>query len=467
MNKMVVLGCHVKRKNLSLFLFFSVLSMLFIACMSVESQLATQTPVDVPLIEPEKHVKLTFNVHVPLNTPSDQPIYLHLLDEVTGSSINSTIYRFPATGEDLYSISINVPLDSVVLYRYSNNTNSPEVDYQGNTIQHRILHAYQHMEIHDTVVGWAGQTNYQGNFGRLSGVISDESQNPIENMVISIAGMETVSDQNGYYVFEFLPIGTHNLVAYALDGSYQIFQQEALIGTDLETKAPIMVETNAFVQAVFVVSIPDDVFQSIPVRIVGNIQQLGGYSDVIWDGVGVSAANAPTMTRGTDGKHRLEVQLPVGAEIHYKYTLGDSIWSAEQSNENKPFMVRRLIVPEQDILIEDTVETWNNSGYGAISLITFVPEDLREGDVWIQYRYGPDWMEPIPMWPFEDGKWFAVLTSPLNDFVNVKYRYCLNGDCDQFPETNDAGYLIQRNLEVREDIQNIEDEIIAWRVVEP
>jgi hypothetical protein len=76
-------------------------------------------------------------------------------------------------------------------------------------------------------------------------------------------------------------------------------------------------------------------------------------------------------------------------------------------------------------------------------------------------------MEPIPMWPVTDGEWFAVLTSPLNDFVNVKYRYCLNGNCDETPEANQDGYLIQRNLEVRPEIQNIEDTIIAWRVVEP
>lgn len=445
-----------------------VIVLVFItACTHSTAQPTTAAQVDAVIIEPEKHIRLTFNVHVPLNTPSDQPIYLHLLDEVTGAEMNSTIYQFPATGEDLYSISINVPLDSVVLYRYSNNTNSFEVDYQGNLVQHRIVDCFQHTVVDDTVAGWAGQPLYAGNLGRLSGIVTDDAGEPVPGIVVTIAGLETISDENGSYLFQFLPIGTHNIVAYAPDGSYQLFQQQAIIGTELETKAPITMVRSDFVQVEFVVEIPDDILQAIPVRMVGNIKQLGGDSDVIWDGVGVSAANAPIMTRGTDGKHRLTVELPVGAEIHYKYTLGDSVWSAEQSDSAK-FYTRRMIVPDQDIVIEETVQTWNNSDYGAVSLITFLPEDLRTGSVWIQFRYGPDWMEPMPMWETEEpGKWFAVLTSPLNEFVNVKYRYCLDGDCDEYPETNEDGYLIQRNLEILPEIQNIEDELIAWRVVQP
>lgn len=447
---------------LSLFLFIAAVS----GCSSVESQTpAVPTPIS-PTTVAEKHVKLTFNVHVPLNTPSEEPIYLHLLDEVTGSSINSVVYELPATGQDLYSINIGLPLDSLVMYRYSNNTNSLEVDKSGVVVKHRIVDAYQHMVVDDTVVGWNGQAIYQGNVGRLSGIAVDDENHPVSGIVVSVAGEETVTDIEGNYLFEFLPIGVHNLVAYSPDGSYQLFQQQAMIGTDLETNAPLVMKRSKNVQVVFIVSIPDDVLQAIPVRIVGNIAQLGGHSDVIWDGVGVSARNAPIMTRGTDNKHRIEVILPAGTEIHYKYTLGDSIWSAEQ-NETDRFPIRRLIVPDHDVVVEDTVQTWNNSNNGTVSIITFVPEELQQGEVWIQYRYGEDWMEPIPMWAIDGGKWFSVLTSPLNEFSNVKYRYCLNGDCDQRPEVNAEGYLIQRVFELTSEIQNIEDTLIGWRFVEP
>ena len=442
-----------------------VLVLVFGACSMLETQpTPTYSPV-TPTPEPEKHVKLTFNVHVPLNTPSDQPIYLHIIDEVTGADFNTTTYQLPATGEDLYTININVPVDSVVFYRYANNTNSLEVDYTGAVVRHRIVHAYQHTEIDDTIVGWYGQPAYQGNLGRLSGKVVDEGQNPVAGVVVSAAGMETISDENGDYLFEFLPIGLHTIVVYSPDGSYQIFQQQAMIGTDLETKAAIQVNSSKFVSVVFVASIPADVLAGIPVRLVGNYAQLGGYNDPIWDGVGISAANAPVMARGTDGKHRLEVSLPVGAEVHYKYTLGDSLWSGEQSAEER-FVVRRFIVPDHDIVLEDTVETWNSSQKGGISIITSIPEGVTQGDVWIQFKYDEDWMEPIPMWQIEGGKWFAVLTSPLDSFVNIKYRYCLNGDCDQSPEVNADGYLIQRNLDILPQVQNLENELIAWRFVE-
>jgi len=434
---------------------------------SVSPTATTTVPTSVaPTEVVEKHVKLTFNVHVPLNTPSDQPIYLYLLDEVTGAAINSVVYQLPATGQDLYSINISVPLDSLVMYRYSNNTNSIEVDNNGSVVKHRIVDAYQHMVIEDTVVGWNGQEIAQGNVGRLSGTAVDDVNNPVSGIVVSVAGMEAITDDNGNYLFEFLPIGVHNLVAYSPDGSYQLFQQQAMIGTDLETKASFVMNETQRVQVVFIVSIPDDVLKVIPVRMVGNISQLGGYADVSWDGVGVSARNAPIMTRGTDGKHRIEVTLPVGTEVHYKYTLGDSVWSGEQ-NQTDRFPIRRLIVPDHDVVVEDTVQTWNNSNFGTVSIITFVPEELQQGEVWIQYRYGEDWMEPIPMWAIKGGQWFAVLTSPLNEFSNVKYRYCLDGDCDQRPEVNADGYLIQRVFELTSEIQNIEDTLIAWRFVEP
>jgi len=197
---------------------------------------------------------------------------------------------------------------------------------------------------------------------------------------------------------------------------------------------------------------------------IGNFEQLGGGEDLRWGSVNASAAAAPLMARGQDGRYRLDVLLPAGADVHYKYTLGDAFWSAEQ-RKSSHYVTRKLFVPNYDTVIEETVESWNISEFGSLSLIVTVPEPLNQGEVWIQYKF-IDWMEPIPMWQVDEYTWFSVLTSPLQFFGSVTYRYCLDGDCDKTPEVNTDGYLIQRNLELLPEIQNIQDEIYGWRVHE-
>jgi hypothetical protein len=43
--------------------------------------------------------------------------------------------------------------------------------------------------------------------------------------------------------------------------------------------------------------------------------------------------------------------------VRYKYTLGDGFWNAEHK-ANAEFNVRQLIVPEEDTVINESVETW-------------------------------------------------------------------------------------------------------------
>ena len=60
-----------------------------------------------------------------------------------------------------------------------------------------------------------------------------------------------------------------------------------------------------------------------------------------------------------DGTYFLMVELPAGLDLRYKYSLGDGFWNSELTNDGQ-FHVRQLIVPDADLTISDTIESWGS-----------------------------------------------------------------------------------------------------------
>ena len=83
------------------------------------------------------------------------------------------------------------------------------------------------------------------------------------------------------------------------------------------------------------------------------------------------------------------ISLPVGAYVQYKYTLGDGFLNAEHKSTGE-FVLRELIVPAQDTLIQDTVETWHAGASSPILFQVTVPSTTPVRDiVYIQFNpYG-------------------------------------------------------------------------------
>lgn len=95
---------------------------------------------------------------------------------------------------------------------------------------------------------------------------------------------------------------------------------------------------------------------------------------------------------------RLTLQLPVGAYIQYKYTIGDGYWNAEHGADGA-FLLRQLIVPEEDTTIQDVVATWETNPGETLTFDVTAPANTPDGDfVSIQLNPLFGWTEPIPMW---------------------------------------------------------------------
>ncbi|NSW51597.1 MAG: hypothetical protein HPY85_03725 [Anaerolineae bacterium] len=453
-------------KRIFLVIFFLLVSAGFVAC----SQDSETEPITQELSEhnnnpeePREYAEVKFRVRVPADTDDGKGVYLHLLDEVTGLPLNPVTYHLTKDQDNVFIANIGIPLHSVIRYRYTlgESVADTELSASGQPVRYRMAAVDQPLSIDDTVAAWGNQV-YIGNTGMVQGHVLDSGGFPVGNSLVIIAGMQTRTNTDGSFSFELIPVGTHLLTVYHPEGRYSFFQQQATIGTDLVTPAEIVVGSSSMSRVTLHLTVPDDVFAQLPVRLVGNTPSTGNTLRDLTGGTSIAVDQAPYLAYHGGREYSISIDLPVGFDFRYKYSHGDGFWNAEQSSSSR-FPVRQLIVPDHDIDLYDVVESWNTSDKAPLSIITTIPEGTPlDSTVSIQFRPF-EWMEPIPMWRIDDQRWLYVLTAPLEYFTGMNYRYCLNGDCDTMPEVNQDGLLIQRKLEITTEPQNIEDVIMGWR----
>jgi hypothetical protein len=401
----------------------------------------TGFPTAAPLPQIPKTL-IDFRVKVPAGTPLEESILLTVMDEVTGLALNPQIYQMELdeTASDsienqdyrIYTHSLPVGIGSIVKYRYERVVESIRVSEHtadGSPVRYRLYHVTGQGRVEDVVSRWM-DTEYAGPTGRIIGQAKDiETGLPIPNLLISAGGAQTITTSDGTFRIEELPPGIHNLVALAIDGSYHTFQQGAKVATDSTTPAPIHLPVAPLVKLFFVVDVPEGTPPVIPMRFAGNLYQLGNTFADLSGGINTLATNMPELTPLPDGRYSLTLTLPSGADIRYKYTLGDGFWNAERSSDGN-FIVRQFIVPEENVLVENQIETWYSGSQAALTFDITVPDDTPAED-FISIQFNPlfGWTEPIPMWHLGENRWAYLLYNPVDLPGNFSYRYCRNGQC--------------------------------------
>jgi len=413
---------------------------------------------------PQPAVSLTLRVTLPAPLAPGETLVLSVVDEVTGLALNATNYPMQAQDALHYTLSIPCPLNSLLQYRYVRWGKLPVVEDTAADlpVRYRLYHAVAPAEIEDIVASWS-DTPFSGPLGRISGQVTDAvSGAPLTNILVTAGGVQTLTDSQGNFLLEGLPPGTHNLVAYALDGAYTIFQQGATVAAGLRTPAPLRLTPRPLVNVMFVVNVPANTVKNAPVRLAGNLLQLGNTFGDLNGGLSLLAKRLPALSPLPDGRYMLTLALPVGADVRYKYTLGDGFWNAEHRFDGH-FVLRQLIVPATNTVVTDTVETWQAGNSAPIIFEVTAPKTTPATDtVSIQFNpYG--WTEPIPMWSLGNNRWAYVLFSPLNMLGQFEYRYCRNEQCgaaDDIATPNGRRGRIAATSLTRQDLQ---DEITAWQ----
>lgn len=390
-------------------------------------------PTNLPAAE------VVFTVRPPENTPTDADLELVLLDEVTGLVYNSQHVPMQRLEDGRWQIQLALPVGSIQRYRYRRNEPQTATEYTafGEQVQTRIIHIPGPIEIQDTIAAWS-DTPYFGPTGRIFGLIlDDQDSQPLQEILVSIAGQSTFTDGEGRFQIDGLIPGLHYLTASSVDGSFHTVQQGALIAADSGTPAEIKMEAAPKVTLTFQVAVPGDTTPGAPVRLAGNLRQFGHIFRDLPGGVRATSVQIPQMVFVDQTHYLFIVELHAGSYLRYKYTLGDGIWNAER-DENGYFHTRELVVPEFETTISDEVASWF-SGQESELIQVQVPGTTPQTDI-ISLQLNPFiWFEPLPMWRGGENQWFFVLHGPLNVESTLSYRYCRNLQCSSADDVQTRG----------------------------
>jgi hypothetical protein len=270
-------------------------------------------------------------------------------------------------------------------------------------------------------------------------VLNAQTGQPVPGLLVTAGGAQSLTGSDGSYLLEGLPPGTHNLVAYALDGSYNTFQQGALVAADSTTPAELRLMPAEYVTVTFDVTTPEGTIPAVPIRFAGNLYQLGNTYADLSGGVSTLSTRMPVLNLGSDGRYSLALSLPVGADIQYTYTIGDGFWNTELTSSGEAYM-RQLIVPQSAVTIQDSIESWRTENATPITLDVTVPAGTLSSD-YVSIQFNPlfGWTEPIPMWRIGENRWAYVLNGPTQIINHLSYRFCRNNQCDSADDASTMG----------------------------
>lgn len=423
-------------------------------------------PVELPPVE---YAEITFRVQVPANTPPDQPVFINILDEVTGLALSAQANPMDPVDATHYAARLAFPLGSVVKYRYSRQTPEAPADEHtsdGRQVRYRLYHVQAPGGVEDVVSRWT-DTTFEDPTGRIIGKVIDAStKQPIPNLLVAAGGAQAFTAADGSFIIEGLPSGTHNLVGYAIDGGYHTFMQGALVAADSSTIAEFSLNPAKLVQVTFELTAPENTTPAVPVRLAGNLYQLGNTYADLSGGFSSLAKRMPNLSPLPDNRYTLSISLPAGADVRYLYTMGDGFWNAEILPGSS---LRQLIVPDQDTRVFDQLASWSTGETAPIAFDVSTPAGTPPGDsIYLQLNPLYGWTEPVPLWQLAENRWVYVLNSPLEIIDTLRYRVCRNAQCGASDDAQTSGPFAEGYaVTTSPEYQEVKVQVDSWAWLDP
>ena len=409
--------------------------------------------------------EVVFTVTPPAGTPENAGLQLVMLDEVTGLPYAASGYAMTRQSDGLWQARLTPPVGSLLRYRYTRQgpSASEEFDGLGRPVRARVLYVTGPLAQNDLIAAWI-DAPFLGQAGRVTGrVVDAATSSPLPEILVSASGVTAYTDGEGTFRLDGLMPGLHSLVAFTTDGAYLPLQRQAIVAAESATPAELALDAAPLVNVAFEVTLPEGTPESAPIRMAGNIRQLGASFADLDGGVNASAARMPVMVR-VDPTHALMLtQLHAGTDLRYKYTLGDGLWNAERA-AGGAFVTRQLIVPAQERTLRDEVVSWRSPAYAPLTFHVTIPTNTPASDS-ISVQFNPfTWFEPIPMWKEVDGTWTYVLNGPLDFSGPLAYRYCRNLQCGSADDVDTAGpSSAGRSVTPSGEPQTLTDSVREWQ----
>jgi hypothetical protein len=394
------------------------------------SNQAPTTITEEDLISPE--IDIQFILVLPSALNQGERVVIEILDEVTGLPYNARQYDLSPLSELNYAVSLPVPQDTVLKYRYVKVGTEmvPEVTAQAEEVRYRLLSVTGAMTVTDSLQSWLNAPTAIETGSIAGQILASETGLPLADILVSAAGSLTLTDANGHFSIDGIVPGVHNVVFYALDGAFETFQQGATVADGRTTPINLALSARPSVEVTFRVTPPNDAL-GIPIYLAGNITQLGNTFSDLNGGMSIDPKRMLLLSPQEDGTQTLTLSLPAGLDLHYKFTLGDGYWNAEQISGNGGWRSRQLIVPDEDVTIDLSIGSWRVSDAAPVTFEITIPPELELGDEKFIQLKTREWTNPLPLWPLGDGNYLYILFSPLDRALPISYRFCRNADCDQ------------------------------------
>ncbi len=375
-------------------------------------------------------VLASFLVTLPAKIPDSSQLSIEWVDPVNAHSLNPTYSLMQKVDDTHYQLDAPAKKGSLLRYRYVLSEKNPviELSISGQPLVSRFFYITDHSRIQDQVLGFS-QTSTKIPTGSMEGLITESgSGKPLPGMIITTSGLSSISSMDGSFRLAGIPTGTQNITIFSPDQYHEPFQQQAVIDDGSITPVNLELVPRRMVNVTFIVNTPRTTPELAALRMFGNVSMLGDSHAELFGGTGRIQNRAPVLTRQSENKYYSVLQLPAGSEIHYLYSIGDTFWNRETTTKGI-FSNRHIFIPDEDVVVEDTINSWNTMNFQPVTFQFAPPPGLPDGEsIQIQFNaFG--WMDPLEMWPVGDGTYEFQLLNPLNFSKAVDYRFCHSTLC--------------------------------------
>lgn len=416
-----------------------IVSTVLVGCFFLSSCLPTSTAKRVELIM-QDHPDILASFQVELNTflPEGTQLALEWIDPLSDFNLSPEIVPMTEVDNRHFNLDVPVKKGQILQYRYVANGENKieELSSDGYPLPSRFFYITDHSQIKDTVLGFS-TSDINSPTGIVEGIVSNKSTGlAAQGLIVSSAGLSATTNADGKFRLVGIPTGIQNITIFSPDGSVEPLQQQAVVDENIITPVNVGLFNREMVNVTFLVRVPGNTPPSAPIRIIGNLSQLGNSYASLFGGSNIVSSMAPVLTRQANNTFMGVIQIPSGSELRYLYSLGDTFWNRELDEKDGRFY-RKVFIGNDDQEIENSIASWDLSNFGPVNFWFIPPESTLPTDVvQIQFNvYG--WMEPIDMWPQIDGSYKYTLFNPLNFSSPVDYRFCRSHMCGlQEKETN-------------------------------
>jgi hypothetical protein len=406
-------------------------------------------------------VLASFYVELPDALPEGSNLSIEWVDRLNGHQLSPEYQPMDKVDDRHYQLDVPSKKGYLIQYRYVSTgaSSESEIGLDGKILASRFFYITEHTRIQDFVLGFSAvETPIPS--GRLTGTLQLKgSGQAAVDAIITAGGVSTTASIDGKFLLEGIPAGVQNVTIFSPAGSFEPFEQQAVIEENNVTPMDVELSPRNLVNVTFIVKMPSKTPPDATIRLFGDVSSMGDSYSGLFGGTSLIQDRGVTLTRQSEREYLAVLQLPADTDLHYMYSMGDAFWNGEITPVGKPVR-HSIFIDRQDMTIEDSIAAWTTPNFNPITFKFTPPAGTPETDhIQIQFNtFG--WMEPIAMWPAGDGTYEFLASNPLNFSAPVDYRFCRSEMCGTVDPSTGQEQIF--SFEASEKDQELETAATQW-----